>query len=662
MSHRYDLIVVGAGPAGSAAAYHAASAGLTTLLVDRKRFPRGKVCGDGLTPRAVRALSRLGLGPLLDRHTRIRGVRVVNGSDSRVVCYPGGSASMYGAVVPRRVLDDAMLRAARGAGADFAEETAVTALRLEPSGRVTGCDLDTPQGPDVAEARLTIVADGATGSLSRHLLGATRSRAGGSARRQQSLAVRQYWSGVEGLAPYFEVHVPLVWRGRPYAGYRWIFPLSATEANVGVGFLEPPSHAECPSLRDVLARFVRELVDDDRRFRRARPSGLLEGGVLASQMADPSRLPPGVLLVGDAAGLVHPFTGEGIGYAIESGEIAARTAIRCLRDGSRPATLYGRDLTGRLRRQWALRGSRRHVTWLVAAAAALHDGHAPDRLIAAARQVITDDVSPPCGWTRDLPVARERAAIRRLAARVRTRLLRTMRRMDLAMAELVVSLFDAPDSAAALPLTIAGALAPPATLRNPEFLDAMLTLVLFGLAQSLLVEVEADRDDPSAQAHNAAALVIGDCLTTEATTVMFRLPDPVCGGIARASLRAARALALCTRTSPPPARSLAQHYADLAAPSACAARLARLGQDTSPAGVIGPSRFARWYAAARLALAAARTAPGSELARYLERLVDGPLVDPPHGAMLAALDAQVRRDARALLAASPSPRARAARS
>ena len=177
MRNDYDVVVVGAGPAGASAAYHAASAGLKTLLLDRKRFPRAKVCGDWLTPRAVRALARIGLGHAFDAHTRVAGVRMQGSGVDLGVSYAAEPPPYdFGLVVPRSVLDQQIATAAVSAGAEFVDDVSVEGVVTTASERIAGVAVRHPRKTSSVRARVTIVADGATGRIGRLLTGTISAR------------------------------------------------------------------------------------------------------------------------------------------------------------------------------------------------------------------------------------------------------------------------------------------------------------------------------------------------------------------------------------------------------------------------------------------------------------------------------------------------------
>jgi geranylgeranyl reductase family protein len=322
-----DVIVVGAGPAGSTAAALLARAGLHVLLVDRADFPRDKTCGDGLTPRAVAVLDRLAVLPAL----QARGYKTVSGA---LIVAPSGAdftahfsavpfgLPAFGMVVPRFELDDLLRRHAIEAGAQFVPGLHVTApiYDARASGReqrVIGVRGERAGQPVTLAAPLTILATGASMGLLRAFGVLQRMPPGVN-------AIRGYFTGVEGLSDQFEFYFDRELN----PGYGWIFPLADGRANVGLGlFNSRVSDGGTPNLRRLLAEFMARHP----RLAAARPDGPIKGYPLRIDFPTGRPSGPGFLLAGETLGLVHPVTGEGIDLAMESAELAAAAAIDALR-------------------------------------------------------------------------------------------------------------------------------------------------------------------------------------------------------------------------------------------------------------------------------------------------------------------------------------------
>ncbi|EIV94182.1 geranylgeranyl reductase family protein [Frankia sp. QA3] len=334
-----DVIVVGAGPGGSSAAYHLASTGLDVLLVEKTTFPREKVCGDGLTPRAVRSLVEMGIdtSPAAG-WARNRGLRIVGGGVRMELPWPDlASWPDYGLVRPRLDFDDLLARHAVKAGARLQEGTAVTGPLLdERTGRVVGVLART--GPDrepvTYRAPLVIAADGNSARIALAL---------GIRRREDrplGVAVRRYYRSPLTNDDHLESHLEL-WEGRPrqsrlLPGYGWIFGVGDGTSNVGLGLLNTTDAFQNTNYTDLLRRWLAALPPEW-GFTEDNAIGPVRGSALPMGFNRTPHYRDGVLLVGDAGGMVNPFNGEGIAYALESGRYAAEVAVQALARAEGPA-------------------------------------------------------------------------------------------------------------------------------------------------------------------------------------------------------------------------------------------------------------------------------------------------------------------------------------
>jgi geranylgeranyl reductase family protein len=319
-AHGFDAVVVGAGPGGATAAFHLARRGYRILLVDKAKFPREKVCGDGLTPRAVRTLVQMGIETSGDGWARAEGLRIVGAGVVLDLPWPVLSAFPgYGLVRTRLDFDTLVLERAREAGATIWEETEVTRLLVE-NGVVGGVEAKGPDGAlERVEAPVTIASDGAASRIGLSLGGRRLER------RPMGVAVRAYYRSPRSKETFLESYLEL-WHGDDLLpGYGWIFPLPDGTVNVGLGLLNTSPHFQNVDykrlLRDWLAGFPPEweLVEENR-------IGKARGGPLPMGFNRAPVARPGLMLVGDAAGVVNPFNGEGIAYAMETGAMAAEVA------------------------------------------------------------------------------------------------------------------------------------------------------------------------------------------------------------------------------------------------------------------------------------------------------------------------------------------------
>jgi geranylgeranyl reductase family protein len=307
-----DVVVVGAGPAGSAAAAWAARSGRDVLVIDSAQFPRDKPCGDGLTPRAIAELRRLGLTDWLDGRICHHGLRMAGFGADVQVPWPGPSFPPVSSAVPRTELDDRIRQVAQEAGARMSLGAKAVDVQHDSSGRVRALQLD--DGQEVSLTEL-IVADGARSTLGRVL---------GRVWHQETVygvAIRAYLKTPRAAEPWITSHLELRSpQGEVLPGYGWIFPLGNGEVNIGVGALATEKRPADAALRPLLNYYTdlrREEWGFDGAPRAAR-SALLPMGGAVSGVAGPNWM-----LIGDAAACVNPLNGEGIDYGLETGRLAA---------------------------------------------------------------------------------------------------------------------------------------------------------------------------------------------------------------------------------------------------------------------------------------------------------------------------------------------------
>jgi geranylgeranyl reductase family protein len=318
-----DVIVVGAGPAGSSVAYHLASAGLDVLVLEKTNFPREKVCGDGLTPRAVKALTTMGV-PIAetDGWLRNKGLRIIGGGGRIEVDWPDlSSYPGYGLVRTRTDFDQILARHAEKAGARLLEGVNVTGPLLDDrTGRIAG--VATKDGRQF-RGRLVVAADGNSSRLSVAMGLHKRDD------RPLGVAVRTYYTSPRHDDDYLEAWLDL-WDGQMLLpGYGWIFGMGDGTSNVGLGLLNTSKGFGEIDYRELLRRWL-AAMPAEWGFTEENRTQPVRGAALPMGFNRTPHYTRGLLLAGDAGGMVNPFNGEGIAYALESGEIAARVITQAL--------------------------------------------------------------------------------------------------------------------------------------------------------------------------------------------------------------------------------------------------------------------------------------------------------------------------------------------
>jgi geranylgeranyl reductase family protein len=309
-----DVLVVGAGPAGSACAQQLARAGFDVLLVDQHTFPRDKVCGDGLIPDAHTAFGRLGV-----HHEVMQAAQ--RATHVGCIAPRGGRIDVPGrlAVLPREQLDEILRRAALRAGARWLAPARFEAPLLDGNERIAGARLKLADGTlhDI-RAAWTVLA---TGAVPAALIAA-----GVCQRRTPSgVALRGYVRNPAMVGRITALEV--MWHKRLSKGYGWIFPCPDGVFNIGVGLAH--SHDDGPmadvNLRSMFDRFCEIYAPAADLMSSGEQLGPLKGAPLRCSLEGARFSRPGLLVTGEAAGSTYAFTGEGIGKAMETGILAAET-------------------------------------------------------------------------------------------------------------------------------------------------------------------------------------------------------------------------------------------------------------------------------------------------------------------------------------------------
>ncbi|NIH85842.1 geranylgeranyl reductase family protein [Amycolatopsis granulosa] len=350
MTQDAQVIVVGAGPAGSTVATYLARAGLDVLVCEKTEFPREKVCGDGLTPRGVKQLIDLGIdtsreaGWVHSRGLRIRTAELTLEMDwPELTSYPP-----YGVSRTRQDFDDLLARTAVKAGARLLERTTVTgAITDERSGRVIG--VEGKQGPDKTPVRyhapLVLACDGVSARLARSVGIETDDN------RPMGVAVRRYYRSPRHDDPFIEGHLELWDRKDPrnprlLPGYGWAFPLGDGTVNVGLGMLSTSKSFRNTDYRALMRQWL-DSTPEEWGYREENAIGRIGGAGLPMGFNRTPHYRDGLLLLGDAGGMVSPFNGEGISAAMESAQLAAEFVVQALArpaGSSRERALHGYQL------------------------------------------------------------------------------------------------------------------------------------------------------------------------------------------------------------------------------------------------------------------------------------------------------------------------------
>lgn len=352
--HCYEVLVVGAGPAGSSAAYHLARQGADVLLVDRFAFPRDKRCGDGIVTAALEELALMGIADEVQARYPVSG-RValwLYGMRTITACTASEHFTVN-SVAPRLSFDALLCEHALRAGASWLDHVTIHELAgVQSDGAIVRGVYK--GAPLQIQAHIVIAADGSGSRLARQLRkslleqGATTPVTGPEVRMTRFTAMRGYYRGIERLKE-AEDAMEFYMQNEPGSYYYWIFSMDDGLANVGVIAHADQLREHHPDLAEALRNFLQS-AGVSGRAAGASLQGQLEAAPIWSGMRGTALYGDHLLCVGDAAALVHPLTAEGISGALTSGRLAAETALQALEQHNysmQALSPYGEAIRGR---------------------------------------------------------------------------------------------------------------------------------------------------------------------------------------------------------------------------------------------------------------------------------------------------------------------------
>ena len=318
----YDAIIVGAGPAGSSAAIYCNKLGLNTLLLDKSIFPRDKICGDALSGKSVKILEELDLLQDLDKLDGAIVNRIIFGNPNHSECELHLNKSLnkrhisHGFVIPRKIFDNYLFKKASDVS-NVVSGFNVKDLIYNKS-QVVGVKGKSINGEQKKYfGNIVLGADGPYSIVSR------KSGLYNSDMNYTAVGLRCYYENVEDLTDQIELH----YVNETIPGYFWIFPAGNKKANIGVGLLKSRAKKKKYNLQQIMKQVINS-KNFKHRFKNSNALEKPKGWNLPFGNTKRGNHGNGFLLLGDAAGLVDPFTGEGIGNAMESGKIAADIVLK----------------------------------------------------------------------------------------------------------------------------------------------------------------------------------------------------------------------------------------------------------------------------------------------------------------------------------------------
>ncbi|GAA2558566.1 geranylgeranyl reductase family protein [Mycolicibacterium diernhoferi] len=326
MTGRYDVVIAGGGPSGSAAAWQAAQSGARVAVLDKAEFPRDKPCGDGLTARAVSYLQKMGLADEVATYHRVNRVTVFSPSEWELTFPRRPGMPDHGHTVSRTHLDTVLLKHAESAGAEVYQGAEVAGPELDARGRVVGVVL---KSGEKVLGDAVIAADGAYSPIKRAL------KLDSQYNGYSAIAIRSEMNLNRPDNDSLDIYLKLLFQGDQLPGYGWVFPMGGSRFNIGLGYVNSYKNWQSINATQFLGDFLRTLpaewevppIEELKKNKSVRAWRLPMGFTAWP----PWR--PGVLFAGDALGAGKPVSGAGISKALESGLTAGECAVAALVNG-----------------------------------------------------------------------------------------------------------------------------------------------------------------------------------------------------------------------------------------------------------------------------------------------------------------------------------------
>lgn len=316
-----DVLIVGGGPSGSALAFHLAKVGAKVIVVEAEKFPRDKVCGDGVSPIALSELDKMGITKTKNfaRANEIKKVGLFLKNDQVFINLSKPEHLKYHArIIPRIELDNMIFEAAKKAGASYIEKARV--LKYSISSTAALVTLKTPSGTSTLKTKLVVGADGSRSIISRQLRGTKPSE------DYQLLGLRAYYNNVNGPTD----RVDIYFSEEGFPGIFWMFPKGKSDANIGMAMISKTFPKKPDHIKNLLLNHIANHPEIQKRIGKGSLEAKMEGWPITFFNTSQKLCSDRVLLVGEAAGLINPLSGDGIQYALLSSSWAAQTIENCL--------------------------------------------------------------------------------------------------------------------------------------------------------------------------------------------------------------------------------------------------------------------------------------------------------------------------------------------